>query len=117
MLGPLEEEGIEGVDLGGQRQQSVLVLLPLEGGGWGSRDRFVAGVWGDPPTSAVSTLQGCVSHVRSALASSPLCRVSRRAEYAINSKSTSTTRPARGSRPCCQTIPITRPLRSIAFGR
>ena len=84
ILGPLEVEGVEKRDLGGQRQQSVLVLLALSRGGWVSRDRIVAGVWDDPPASAVSTLQGYVSHLRSALERSPLQLESRQAEYALH---------------------------------
>ncbi|HVC22763.1 MAG TPA: BTAD domain-containing putative transcriptional regulator [Candidatus Dormibacteraeota bacterium] len=84
VLGPLEIEGVEKAELGGLRQQSVLVLLALNHGGWISRDRIVSGVWDDPPASAVPTLQGYVSHLRSALHAATLRIESRQAEYALS---------------------------------
>ena len=83
ILGALEVEGVDKVELGGLRQQSVLLLLALNRESWVSRDRIVGGVWNEPPASAVSTLQGYISHLRTALENSPLQLESRQAEYSL----------------------------------
>lgn len=83
ILGPLEVAGVDQVALGGLRQQSVLVMLALSRNSWVSRDRLVAGVWEEPPESAVSTLQGYVSHLRTALEGTRLHLESRQAEYSL----------------------------------
>jgi len=71
ILGVLEVTGIGTAALGGPRQQSLLVLLVLNAGRALSRDRIIASMWVDPPKSAVSTVQGYVSHLRKALVGSP----------------------------------------------
>ncbi|MGH7667098.1 MAG: BTAD domain-containing putative transcriptional regulator, partial [Candidatus Dormibacteria bacterium] len=83
ILGPLEVEGVHKAALGGLRQQSVLVLLALNRNRWVSRDRIVAGVWDEPPSSAISTLQGYISHLRTALAVTSVSLESRPNEYSM----------------------------------
>ncbi len=83
ILGPLEVEGVDKAALGGLRQQSVLVLLALNRNRWVSRDRIVAGVWDEPPSSAISTLQGYISHLRTALAATSVSLESRPNEYSM----------------------------------
>jgi DNA-binding SARP family transcriptional activator len=69
LLGPLEIL-IAGraVDAGGSRRRSVLAMLVLEAGRTVSVTRLVEGVWGeDAPETAVTALQGHISHLRRAL--------------------------------------------------
>lgn len=69
-LGPLEvlRDGAL-VDIGGPRQQIVLALLLLEAGRVVAIDRLVDAVWGtDPPATARSQIQICVSSLRRLLA-------------------------------------------------
>ncbi len=76
VLGTFEVTGIGTPVLGGRRQQSALVLLALNVGRPLSRDRIIESIWVDPPRSAVSTLQGYLSHLRKALDGLPLSIVS-----------------------------------------
>lgn len=69
LLGPItaEREG-EAVSLGGPRQRAVLARLALVLGHVVTVDRLVDDVWaGDPPATAVNTLQSYVSLLRRAL--------------------------------------------------
>jgi DNA-binding SARP family transcriptional activator len=69
LLGPIaaERDG-EAVALGGPRQRAVLARLALVAGQVVTVDRLVDDVWaGDPPATAVNTLQSYVSLLRRAL--------------------------------------------------
>ena len=69
LLGPItaERDG-EPVSLGGPRQRAVLARLALVVGQVVTVDRLVDDVWaGDPPATAVNTLQSYVSLLRRAL--------------------------------------------------
>ncbi len=69
LLGPcaLELRGTP-VAIGGPRPQAVLLRLALAGGHLVTADRLIEDLWGDdPPASVVTTLQGYVSRLRSAL--------------------------------------------------
>ncbi len=69
LLGPLEVVGPDGgVRIGAAKERLVLALLGLRTGEVVSRDALVDGIWGgDPPKTAVKTLQGHVARVRRAL--------------------------------------------------
>ncbi|HEU5151190.1 MAG TPA: BTAD domain-containing putative transcriptional regulator [Iamia sp.] len=70
VLGPLRarRDGIE-VALGGRRQKAVLARLALAAGATVPVDRLVDDLWdGDPPRTAVGTVQSYVSNLRRALA-------------------------------------------------
>lgn len=68
MLGPMEahrSDGGEALPLGGLRQRAVLARLAVAGGDTVPVDRMVDDLWdGDPPPSAVNTLQSYVSNLR-----------------------------------------------------
>jgi DNA-binding SARP family transcriptional activator len=69
VLGPLRARR-DDVDLGlgGRRQRAVLARLALAGGRAVPADRLVDELWdGEPPASAVATLQSYISHLRRAL--------------------------------------------------
>jgi DNA-binding SARP family transcriptional activator len=69
LLGPISaERNGETVSLGGPRQRAVLARLALVPGQVVTVDRLVDDVWaGDPPATAVNTLQSYVSLLRRAL--------------------------------------------------
>ena len=69
ILGPLEaRDGSEPIPLGGPKQRALLTLLLLEAGRVVSVDRLVEALWaGDPPTTAVASLQNFVAQLRKAL--------------------------------------------------
>lgn len=76
LLGPIgaERHG-EAVSLGGPRQRAVLARLALVPGQVVTVDRLVDDVWaGDPPATAVNTLQSYVSLLRRALGDPLLLR-------------------------------------------
>ncbi len=76
LLGPIgaERDG-EPVSLGGPRQRAVLARLALTPGRVVTVDRLVEDVWaGDPPATAVNTLQSYVSLLRRALGDPQLLR-------------------------------------------
>ena len=76
LLGPIaaERDG-EPVSLGGPRQRAVLARLALVAGQVVTVDRLVDDVWaGDPPATAVNTLQSYVSLLRRALGDPGLLR-------------------------------------------
>ena len=76
LLGPIsaERDG-EVVSLGGPRQRAVLARLALAPGRVVTVDRLVEDVWaGDPPATAVNTLQSYVSLLRRALGDTQLLR-------------------------------------------
>ncbi len=68
MLGPLEARRSDGGDalpLGGLRQRAVLARLAVAGGDTVPVERMVDDLWdGEPPPSAVNTLQSYVSNLR-----------------------------------------------------
>lgn len=69
ILGPLQarRDGIE-VALGGRRQKAVLARLALAEGASVPVDRLVDDLWdGDPPRTAIGTVQSYVSNLRRAL--------------------------------------------------
>ena len=69
ILGPLEAraEG-EPVPLGGPKQRALLALLLLDAGRVIAIDRLVDALWaGDPPATAVASLQNFVGQLRKAL--------------------------------------------------
>lgn len=68
VLGALEVGGVPREQLGGPRQQSLLVVLALAANRPVSRDRLVDLVWPEPPPSSAATLQSYVSHLRRAFA-------------------------------------------------
>ena len=69
ILGPLEVHSGEGVlELGGQRQRTLLAFLLLNGNSVVSSERIVDAVWGeDPPATARNALQVGVHGIRKAL--------------------------------------------------
>ena len=76
LLGPItaERDG-ETVSLGGPRQRAVLARLALVAGQVVTVDRLVDDVWaGEPPATAVNTLQSYVSLLRRALGDAGLLR-------------------------------------------
>ncbi len=76
LLGPItaERDG-EPASLGGPRQRAVLARLALARGQVVTVDRLVDDVWaGDPPATAVNTLQSYVSLLRRALGDAQLLR-------------------------------------------
>jgi DNA-binding SARP family transcriptional activator len=76
LLGPIAaERNGDGVSLGGPRQRAVLARLALVAGQVVTVDRLVDDVWaGDPPQTAVNTLQSYVSLLRRALGDAALLR-------------------------------------------
>lgn len=72
------------VALGGPRQRAVLAVLALNANEIVSVDRLADEVWGgDPPASAVVTLQRYISHLRRALDGLPLAIETRRPGYVL----------------------------------
>ena len=69
ILGPLEaRSGGEPVPLGGPKQRALLAMLLLEAGRVVSLDHLVEALWeGDPPATAVASLQNFVAQLRKAL--------------------------------------------------
>ena len=69
ILGPLEARaGGQPISLGGPKQRALLVLLLLEAGRVVPLDRLVEELWaGDPPPTAVASLQNFVAQLRKAL--------------------------------------------------
>ena len=69
ILGPLEaREDSEPIPLGGPKQRALLAMLLLEAGRVVSTDRLVEALWeGDPPATAVASLQNFVAQLRKAL--------------------------------------------------
>lgn len=77
ILGPLEILGPDGpIVVTGRLQRALLVRLALAGGRAVARDRLIDDLWdGEPPASAVNTLQTYVSLLRRALGDTmPLAR-------------------------------------------
>ena len=75
LLGPFEATaGGRSVPLGGQRQRAVLARLALAGGSVVPVERLIDELWdGEPPPSALNTIQSYVSNLRRAFsASGPL---------------------------------------------
>jgi WD40 repeat protein/serine/threonine protein kinase/class 3 adenylate cyclase len=70
-LGPLEvSDGGRAIALGGPKQRLVLAHLVLAAGHVVSMDQLIDGLWEEePPKAARNTIQGYVSHLRSALGS------------------------------------------------
>ncbi len=76
LLGPItaERDG-ESVSLGGPRQRAVLARLALVAGHVVTVDRLIDDVWaGEPPATAINTLQSYVSLLRRALGDAGLLR-------------------------------------------
>ena len=70
ILGPLEAHEGEGepIPLGGPKQRALLAMLLLEAGRVVSQDVLVEALWeGNPPTTAVASLQNFVAQLRKAL--------------------------------------------------
>ena len=69
LLGPLEAwDGDRQVDLGGQRQRSLLALLLLSANRVVPTDTLVDALWGEePPRTATTSLHNAVSQLRRAL--------------------------------------------------
>jgi predicted ATPase/DNA-binding SARP family transcriptional activator len=69
VLGPLEVLGEEGsLPLGGAKQRALLALLLLDANRVVSRERLIDELWpGDPPETAVTTVQVYVSRLRKLL--------------------------------------------------
>jgi DNA-binding SARP family transcriptional activator len=69
LLGPVEAwEGDRQVDLGGQRQRSLLALLLLSANRVVPTDTLVEALWGEePPRTATTSLHNAVSQLRRAL--------------------------------------------------
>jgi DNA-binding SARP family transcriptional activator len=68
VLGPVSAEvnGVR-VALGGPKPQAVFAMLALRPGGTVSIDRLLLGLWDDPPTKSLATLQVYISGLRKAL--------------------------------------------------
>jgi DNA-binding SARP family transcriptional activator/class 3 adenylate cyclase len=69
LLGPLEvrEDG-EPIPLGGPKQRALLAMLLLEAGRVVSQDNLIEALWeGNPPATAVASLQNFVAQLRKAL--------------------------------------------------
>ena len=76
------------LSLGGHRQRAVLAVLALHANEVMSLDRLAEEVWGgQPPDSAVATLQRYVSHLRKALAGLPASVDTRRPGYVLSAAS------------------------------
>ncbi|MCU1370465.1 MAG: transcriptional regulator, putative ATPase, winged helix family [Ilumatobacteraceae bacterium] len=73
VLGPLRaHRGATALALGGRQQRAVLTRLALAGSRSVSAERLADELWsGEPPPSAVNTLQSYVSNLRRILGSSP----------------------------------------------
>src|SRR3954468_11668536 len=69
VLGPLEvRDGDVSLPLAGAKQRALLALLLVHANRVLSRDRLIDELWGEqPPTTAVTTLQVCVSRLRKLL--------------------------------------------------
>lgn len=69
ILGPLEARADgEPLPLGGPKQRALLALLLLEAGRVVATDRLVEGLWeGEPPATAIASLQNFVGQLRKAL--------------------------------------------------
>lgn len=86
LLGTVEvhDGGGRPIPLGGPRQRAVLVALALHAGEVVSTDRLVDEVWdGEPPASAVRTLQRYLSHLRKALDGTVVALESRAEGYVL----------------------------------
>jgi DNA-binding SARP family transcriptional activator len=68
VLGPVSAE-VDGVRvvLGGPKPQAVFAMLVLRPGNTVSTDRLLLGLWDDPPTRSLATLQVYISGLRKAL--------------------------------------------------
>ena len=91
VLGPLEVEGAEGlVELGGNRQRSLLAALVLRAGKVVPTERLVDELWGSsPPKTALTSLQNAISSLRRSLGADASSRV-RRATVSMSIESRST---------------------------
>jgi len=69
ILGPLEARAEGGpISLGGPKQRALLAVLLLEAGRVVSLDHLVDALWaGEPPATAVASLQNFVAQLRKAL--------------------------------------------------
>ncbi|HEY3576498.1 MAG TPA: BTAD domain-containing putative transcriptional regulator, partial [Gaiellaceae bacterium] len=69
ILGPLEARADgEPIPLGGPKQRALLAMLLLEAGRVVSLDRLLEALWeGNPPATAVASLQNFVAQLRKAL--------------------------------------------------
>jgi DNA-binding SARP family transcriptional activator len=68
LLGPLEaSEAGRPIPLGGPKQRAVLAHLLLRANQTVATDRLIDAWRDDPPAAARSTLQGYVSHLRTAV--------------------------------------------------
>ena len=88
LLGPLElVSGEHSVDLGGARQRIVLAVLALNAGRVVPIEQLIDAVWGgNPPTTARSQIQICISTLRRLLgdAGRPHAIVTRSPGYALH---------------------------------
>ena len=80
VLGPLVVTGTARDDLlGGPKQRSLVALLLLNANGTVSRERLMAGIWGEyPPPSAEHTLDNYLSRVRKLFGTDRILRASGR---------------------------------------
>ena len=85
ILGPLEvEEGGRQIPLGGEKQRALLALLLLSRGRPVSTDRLIDEVWsGEPPATAVKSVQVYVTRLRRALGDGRLITRGRGYELAV----------------------------------
>jgi DNA-binding SARP family transcriptional activator len=84
ILGPLEVwDGEKTLELGGQRQRSLLALLAIHVGEVVPSERLITYLWGEtPPPTAATSLQNAVSQLRKALG--PDAVETRTPGYALN---------------------------------
>ena len=84
-LGPFEVRvEREAVDTGGMRQRGLLAILALNRNEVVSTDRLIDQLWaGEPPSTALHTVQVFVSRLRRALGSAAHCLVTRGRGYAL----------------------------------
>src|SRR4249920_3402651 len=85
ILGPLEvEEDGRQVPLGGEKQRALLALLLLSRGRPVSTDRLIDDVWsGEPPATAVKSVQVYVTRLRRALGDGRIITRGRGYELAV----------------------------------
>lgn len=69
ILGPLEVwDGDKAIELGGNRQRSVLALLAIHVGEVVPSERLITYIWGEsPPPTAATSLQNAISQLRKSL--------------------------------------------------
>jgi DNA-binding SARP family transcriptional activator len=86
ILGPLEVwDGVNAVQLGGQRQRAVLAVLAIHVGEVVPSERLITYLWGEsPPPTAATSLQNAISQLRKSLGADVV--ETRTPGYALNAE-------------------------------